>query len=220
MTKNRRGGFYWHPETDKPYISVTNVLRATIDKPALRYWFGRKVYYAMAKDPGIDEKTALNAPYKSSSKAKDRGSTIHSLIEAHKNGSPRIKPGTEELQGYAKAFYDWFEDINPEVLENEKTVYADIGFAGTIDMVARIGGKVYVIDFKTSKGGQVYDEAHLQVSAYKYALGTDAGMIVALSEEGKYTQVQARDGFGAFKHALGLYKFLNEEQLKEVGYDF
>ena len=39
----RRGGFYWID--NKPYVSVTKVLEV-LDKPALRYWFGKEVYYA------------------------------------------------------------------------------------------------------------------------------------------------------------------------------
>lgn len=216
QTEKRRGGFYWDGNT--PYISVTNVLKI-IDKPAIQYWFGQQVYHAMVKDPSIDERTALNAPYATSGSAKDRGTTIHSIIEAHKAGADRIVPGVAEFRGYAKAFYDWFDDIKPELIDAEKTVFnRELGYAGTLDMLANIGGKPHVIDFKTSKKGAIYDEAHLQVSAYREAEGVSEGLIVALAEDGTYTQAKARDGFEAFKHALGLYAFLNDEKLKSVGW--
>ena len=218
QTNKRRGGFYWIGE--KPYISVTNILRDVLDKPALRYWFGREVYYAMVKDPMIDERTAMGAPYKTSGKAKDRGSTIHSIIEAHKKGAPRIIPNDDELKGYASAFYDWFDAVNPTVLEAERTtINEEYGYAGTLDMLAEIGGKKHVIDFKTSKKGEVYSEAHLQVSAYMHSEGVSDGLIVALAADGSYSHVKARDGFEAFKHALELYKFVNEEKLIKVNYD-
>ena len=64
---DRRGGFYW--VDNKPYVSVTTAL-SVIDKPALRYWFGKQVYLAMTKDPTLNEKAALSAPYQMSDKAK------------------------------------------------------------------------------------------------------------------------------------------------------
>jgi hypothetical protein len=54
---SRRGGFYWHTD-GRPYISVTTVL-SVIDKPALRYWFGKEVYRAMVVNPTLGEKEAL-----------------------------------------------------------------------------------------------------------------------------------------------------------------
>jgi hypothetical protein len=213
----RRGGFYW--VNDKPYLSVTNILRI-IDKPAIQYWFGQQVYFATIKDPSIDERTALNAPYATSGSAKDRGTVIHSIIEAHKHGADRITP-PPDLKGYTNAFYSWFDDIQPKVLDNEKTIInQEYGYAGTLDMLAEINGVPHVIDFKTSKKGIIYNEAHIQVSAYINCEEVRDGLIVALAEDGTYTQAKARDGFEAFKHALELYKFINEDKLRSVGYDF
>src|SRR5207249_5712146 len=65
--------------------------------------------------------------------------------------------------GSIKAF---FEQMRPEVyfvevvLVNTKEVYA-----GTCDLIAKLGNKLFVIDWKTSKA--VYDEYPLQVEAYR-----------------------------------------------------
>jgi hypothetical protein len=105
--------------------------------------------------------------------------------------------------------------MSPVIQECEKTVVnEEYGFAGTLDMIADIGGKRYVIDFKTSKDGTVYPEAHMQVSAYIKSLsGIDGGIIVGLAPDGTYNHQICRDGFEPFIHALGLYRFINEEKL-------
>lgn len=215
--KNRRGGMYW--VGDKPYISVTHALQI-IDKPQLRYWYGQQVYLATVKDPSIDERTALSAPYAVSKKSADRGSTIHSLIEAYRQNGVIIDTVPDELKGYANAFYKWANDHKPIIQESEKTVVnEEYKYAGTLDMLADIAGKRYVIDFKTNKTGSVYDEAHMQVSAYiKCLSGIDGGIIVALAEDGTYTHQLAKDGFKAFLSALNLYAFINENKLATLGW--
>jgi hypothetical protein len=52
------------------------------------------------------------------------------------------------------------------------------GWAGTLDFVGYLNGKLYVIDFKTNKG-KVYKEAHYQVAAYRSC--------VVLVEQDRYT---------------------------------
>lgn len=216
--KDRRGGMYW--VNGKPLISVTNILQV-IDKPALRHWYGQQVYYEVVKNPCIDEREALAAPYKASRSAADRGSSVHSLIEAYKRTGKVIEMPSE-LDGYAKAFYRWIEDMKPSIIENEKTVMCSkLGYAGTLDMVAAVGSKKHVIDFKTNKDGSIYDEAHMQVSAYLNCdnmQGFDGGFIVALAPDGTYQQQVCRNGYRAFLSAMDLYVFMNYAKLKKLGW--
>lgn len=216
---SKRAGYYWN--NDRPYVSVTKAL-GIIDKGyALQRWYGQQVYLAVCKNPSISEKDALYAPYLESRKAADRGTTVHSLIEAYKNGHP-IEAVPTQFQGYVDAFHKWVGDHSPKVIENERTVYSNkYGYAGTLDMVAEIGGKKYVIDFKTNKDGNVYTEAHMQVSAYLNSDGMEGfegGIIVALAADGTYTHQLAKNGFYAFLNALELYVYINYAEVKSLGW--
>jgi hypothetical protein len=63
-------------------------------------------------------------------------------------------------------FVNWYKETKPETIAYDVTVFSDkYGYAGTIDYLCRIDGKVYIVDFKTSQ--QVWPEYELQVSAYK-----------------------------------------------------
>lgn len=217
----RRGGFYWVGNT--PYVSVTNVLQA-IDKPALRRWVGKEVYLAMVKNPNLTESEALAAPYKISDDAKTRGTTIHSIVEAYKESGAEIKPEDAKYAGYAQAFHKWVKDNNMEVIDHEKTVISKkYGFAGTTDMIVRNRqtGEVWVCDVKTGK--DIYQEAFLQVSAYKQALienGTqiDKAGVILLQESGTYKFGESEDYFQYFLATKKLWEFLNRETCKKLGY--
>ena len=171
--QKRRGGFYWNEGV--PYLSVTEILKC-INKPAIAYWASKEVYLAMIKDPTLSEKDALAAPYKTSKKAMSRGSTVHSIIEAFKSTDKRIENIPADYRDYAFAFYDFVQDHQIEILENEKTVMSQKHkIAGTLDMYANLNGKKIVLDIKTGK--DIYQEATLQLSAYK-AMLEEANQIV------------------------------------------
>jgi hypothetical protein len=209
LKNQRKGGCYW--DNGMPYISVTQIL-SCIDKPALRYWFGQQVYLAMVKNPELSEQEALAAPYKTSDEAKNRGTTVHSIVENYN----QISIVEDCYKGYYDAFGQWIKDMNVTILENEKTVYSDMGYAGTLDLLVEIGGKKTIVDVKTGKA--IYPEAHLQVSAYQKAMGIDNGAILLLQPNGKYKYEQANDEFTTFMACKTLYEGLNREKLEKLGY--
>ena len=215
LKKKRRGGFYWIKEN--PYISVTKIL-SVIDKPALRWWYGKEVYMALAKDPSMSQKDALAAPYNKSKTAMKRGTAVHDIVEAWKN-IDEVVGGTSIYKEYAKAFKLWLEDHEVEVQECEKTVVSKKhGYAGTLDMLAKVNGKLMLIDVKTGKA--LYPEVHLQLSAYKEALGSDIGMAaLLLKEDGTYTYQIGSNKLEAFLAAKTLYEGLNSKMLEKVGYE-
>ncbi len=219
LKNDKRGGFYWIE--DKSYLSVTTIL-SVIDKPALRYWFGKQVYLAMVNNPALQEKEALSAPYKVSDTAKDRGTTIHSIVEAYKKGSTINLEGTPEaLQGFVKAFYRAMQEIDITFLEQEKTIFSKTHkIAGTLDLLAKVNGSIYVLDIKTGK--DIYQEAFLQTSAYKSILEetgtkTDGVGILLLKEDGSYkfeTRIDIELEIKAFYACKDLYIGLHKEDLK------
>jgi hypothetical protein len=186
--KGRRGEFYW--VDGQPYVSVTKII-SVLDKPALRYWFGQQVYRAFAADPGLSEKDALSAPYQTSNKAKDRGTTVHSIVEAWKQSQAHIDTIPDQFKGYAEAFYEFVKTNHVKVIENERTVVSKkYGFAGTLDVLANINGNEtpLIIDVKTGKG--LYPEVQLQLSAYQQGLkenGINANLsALLLREDGSF----------------------------------
>lgn len=209
----RRGGFYWKDKT--PYVSVTTVLKV-LDKPALRYWFGREVYRAMVVDPTMQEAEALSAPYKTSSKAADRGTTVHSIVEAYKASGAQITP-PEEFKGYAEAFYSWIKDYKLEITEHEKTIFDEENkLAGTADLICRNNGDTWIIDVKTGK--DIYDEAFLQVSAYMKMSGCNRGGVLLLQDNGKYKFAECPNYFEYFLAVKKIWEFVNRELCEKIGY--
>lgn len=215
----RRGGYYWID--GQPFISVTNIL-GVIDKPALRYWFGQQVYRAMMVDPTLGEKEALSSPYKTNKKAMNRGTTVHSIVEAWRQNQTYIDSVPEEFQGYAKGFYDWVNEYEVEIQDNEKTVVSQkYGYAGTLDLIVKTkNGRTLIVDCKTGK--DIYNEAYLQLSAYRQALreeGTevDGVAVLLLQEDGGYKyQPTEEDCFRPFFACKVLWEWINAAEYEQV----
>lgn len=212
---------YWDKQK-RPYVSVTRVIDDVLAKKALRYWFGQQVYRAFAADPTLGEKEALMAPYRAGKAAQERGSTVHSIIETWKQSYKQIETIPEAFKGYAKAFYSFVDKYKMTVVEHEKSVFSvKYGYAGTLDILSQMAdGKIFVIDVKTSKGGAIYDESFLQVSAYIQALReegvkVDGGMVVALSETGIFTSKEVEYCFDEFLACKKLWEWKNKDLLEQ-----
>jgi hypothetical protein len=104
--------------------------------------------------------------------AQDRGSNVHQAIEALLLGEKVASTGfrrKREKLGIA-AFIDFFYRLQPtDVVTEQVLAYKDdhMVFAGTLDLIATIGGKRILIDFKTSTAHSRKNEC--QVEAYKAA---------------------------------------------------
>jgi predicted RecB family nuclease len=182
----------------------------------------------MLANPNMTEKDALAAPYNTSEKAKDRGSTVHSIVEAFEHGNKLDTEAIpEEFQGYAKAFYRWVDQMKITILEHEQTIFSEkYKYAGTLDLLVTIGEdpRTYVIDVKTGK--DIYAEAFMQISAYQNALA-EAGKpiagvgVILLGKDGEYKFQATEETATKFKGFLAckqIWESLNEEMLKKVGY--
>lgn len=156
--------------------------------PALRYvpsvtWIAGHYPKGIAfmkwlADKGWDESQAIKAA------AGEKGSKVHEAISAILRGeevridSKFVNPSTEQLEELTleecdaiKSFVDWRASLKEPMtpIAWDVTVFSEkYGYAGTIDLICKIGEQVYIIDFKTS--AQVWSEYELQVSAYKQPL--------------------------------------------------
>lgn len=214
----KRGEMYW--EGDECFLSVTQCL-SVINKPALMQWFGREVYFAVAKEPSLSLEGALRAPYSMNASAKSRGSTVHDIVQAYVHTKEFLTSVPPQFRPYAEAFYKWVSDQKVEILAHEKTIKnAEHRYAGTLDLLIKLGDspEVMVCDVKTGRG--LYDETGLQLSAYLHADGLEATAIAGLllSPDGTYLFKRYRPDFPAFLAAKRLYEWSRYDQLVKLGY--
>lgn len=88
-----------------------------------------------------------------------RGDRVHNYAEAralqalgqeHDLAEARAALEANNELAYAQHFETWWTDYNVEPLAAEVTVWNDsVGYAGTIDLVAKIGGRACIVDYKT-----------------------------------------------------------------------
>ena len=176
----------------------------------------------------------IQTAYKSIGKdAAQIGTIVHDWIESaikyKMNGGAAPKtPKGDEVGSCIKAYKDWSRERKPKWLRTEQKIYYhDPGgvncYAGTVDAVAEVDGKLCVIDFKTSK--KIYKPYHLQVAAYAQAISTQdqidmpMGMILRLDKETGTFQEKLFDPkphIHMFFHCLDL-KAWNTARIKHEG---
>ncbi len=120
--------------------------------------------------------------------AGDRGSKVHRAIQDLINGATinfgdpywnetkkNNEPLTMEEWKCLISFKEFWNDHKPQVVATERVCYSlKQGFAGTIDAILKIDGKITVVDWKTSSA--IYPTYLMQVGAY----------MAAEAETGKY----------------------------------
>jgi predicted RecB family nuclease len=147
---------------------------------------------------------------------------VHKLIEwslrleIDQDPGPRPVANLESEISFT-AYERWRSTVNLEPLEVEKTVFhSGLGYAGTMDLLARINGEIAVVDFKTSRS--LYEEYDLQVAAYGMALDdmwegpVSRGYIVRIPKTPDDSfQVKEIDGFdepfAVFCHVLEVWRW-------------
>jgi len=136
------------------YPRVTQILSIKA-KPGLDYFFKEMENYASAEN--VKQKSA------------EEGSLVHATIEGLIKDSLKVIP--PEIQPAMDAFQQLREErgiiFYPEFIE--RLIWSSRHrYAGTIDALGMIGGKLGVIDIKTSTG--FFPEYNLQTAAYVSAL--------------------------------------------------
>lgn len=99
-----------------------------------------------------------------------RGTKVHDAIEALLEGD-ELWEHHYSLDEWHRivAFTDWFNEMKPEILGVETAVFSHkYGYAGRVDFVCILDGKVTVLDFKTS--GSMYPHFPLQFASYAQAI--------------------------------------------------
>lgn len=136
------------------YPRVTKIVGIKA-KPALYYYYGQAKSYKAAQD--ATEQSAKE------------GTAIHEAVEGLLLNKNPVIPA--EIAPAVKSFQEFFErnniQVTPDLVERRIVNY-DHRYAGTVDAIALIGGKLGVLDIKTSQA--IYRDYSLQTSAYMDAL--------------------------------------------------
>lgn len=209
VRKDGRAGRFYTIE-GQSYPSVTNILQV-IGKPALINWAANQertvcldaaadLYLDLCKAQPMSRASFVatldgrigkqKAHKRELDKAGEIGSQAHALIEWNLRSQLGQKVGPEPrvvdaAQWAFMAFQDWANTVSLKPIFIEQTVFSKVhGYAGTMDLLAEVNGRVTLVDFKTGKS--IYAEAFLQNAAYQVALEemghrkADAGLIVRL----------------------------------------
>lgn len=159
--------FYIDTTTGEYYPSATTILEAYPKPYALLQWM---------KEAGKQSDEVRDA-------AGRRGSNVHYLTEQYDKGfeckllnedTGQPMYSMEEWSMFER-YVDFTTRFNPQhELIEQQVLSPQLGFAGTIDRVTVIDGKMYLLDIKTSNG--IYNSYWLQVAAYQQALLKEAGI--------------------------------------------
>lgn len=137
-------------------------------------------------------------PQKNIEKAAERGTAVHKQTEDYDYGlidtlDDEWIQENFEIVNYVIAYENFTKDYPSFPIASEESVYSQCyEFAGTIDLVKYIDGKIAIIDKKSSKTISALRSA-LQLNAYRLAwneihpdLKADALYILQLTELGEY----------------------------------
>jgi len=142
--------------------------------------------------PGLDEVAlrrllddAANAADKVTREAGFIGSSIHKWVEEYIAGTRSETPEHPAVRAAVEAFLAWEDEAKPEWLASERKVMSrEHRYVGTLDALARLDGKLCVVDFKSSN--RVYVEHFAQIGAYALAVEeedarrVDGGVVLQL----------------------------------------
>ncbi|MBT2532511.1 cytochrome [Arthrobacter sp. ISL-48] len=153
-------------------FSVPSITTVIGQQPhGLDGWFGYMGASSLAKDPLLADclgspakiRQAVNRAAKAAETYRDeaarRGDRVHSYCEQvalRALGRPHTMKETREAlaangeEAFAVRFDEWWELFGVEPIAPEITVWnKSVGYAGTLDLVARINGRICLIDYKT-----------------------------------------------------------------------
>ena len=161
------GSHKWKP-------SVTTIIGGTINKgKGFDMWLGNHPSYKIA----CEERDI----------AANRGTTVHELAEKFMNNEI-IESDNEEICKHLMSFEKFWLDNEVQLVATELFMWhEDVPWAGTCDIIAKIGDKYCIIDIKT---GNYYKSHEIQLNMYAELLSkiTDEpiAVIAGLYTKGKW----------------------------------
>lgn len=167
-TADGRG--YRHPITGETAIGVTTAIKS-LNKPSLVGWAAKMAAEYAVKNwdtlavLDADERIAdiKTAHERSRDKAADLGDAVHNAIDAYV-ASEQMPLWERRIAGHMRQFEEFLAARKPDFIQTEVTAWnRTLGYAGTFDWLAFIGGHLTLGDTKSGKN--VYPEVGLQLEA-------------------------------------------------------
>lgn len=215
--------------TRRELPSVTTILSKVCPKPSLLRWYeARGAEAALALERagslrGIEPADAADVlrglGYGAEAFAKQsagRGTVIHGIMENYLRSGvvPNLADYPQEWHGFVRALARFLNayDVEPDVDGLERLVcHPELGYAGRLDVRARVNGVPTLLDLKTNTRGQVYAEHHLQTVAYAMAderCGAEAPnsiLILALGSDGRFEVHEGQGTPAMWRSVMNLY---------------
>lgn len=189
------GSYNWKP-------SVTTILGALSKGTGFDMWLGNHPSYKIA----CEERDIAAA----------RGTLVHDLAEKYMHGES-VESENEEICKHLMSFEKFWKENEVQLIDTELFMWhQDVPWAGTCDIIAKIGGKNCIIDIKT---GNYYKSHEIQLNMYAELLSkiTDEkiDIIAGLYTKGRWIR-EPNYQFKKFKFNLdvalsvdNIWKFLN-----------
>lgn len=144
--------------------------------------------------------------------AANKGSIVHHAIENYLKFG--IEDISEDYKPYFLAFLEFLTDNQPTILATETKVYHKyLRYSGTVDLICEIGGKIYLIDYKTT-AVLMKMLTDVQLEAYSKALDShefkvDKKAILHLKKDGTYRFEMQDDAEGESWSVFGALLTVN-----------
>lgn len=164
--------------------SVTGILGIMDKSRALVPWALEEAAKSLLPKLGkkLTEEELVKAVFASEekkNKAADIGTAIHEFCEKYiladmgKGEIPEL-PKDKAIQIGAEAFMAWHDEHKVKFLSSERVVYSKKHhYIGTLDIEAKVDGKLCLIDLKSSNG--LYNSVRMQTAAYLKADEEESG---------------------------------------------
>lgn len=234
LATKTKDGFRFYTWDEKDYPSVTTILNLGLPKPALQHWATKVVAQeamdnlARLADLDYDAGVSLlrKAPFRSRDKGAERGTTVHQAIDLGIQGEDPWEHLDDETAPYYDAWLSFEHDWQPRVTLNERTVFnLTDGYAGTFDLIMRLGGEEWIADVKTTAA--VYPDVALQLVAYARAQqyigdndnlvdmpSIDRAGVIHLQPNGKYSFVPVGIGDEIYESFLAVKQVAEWQQIR------
>jgi hypothetical protein len=150
--------------------------------------------------------------------ARDFGTNVHLACHLWNMGTLNIEALDRHLLPYLFGWRDFLRDTGFKVRHSEEPVFnAQLGYAGTPDVVGDYAAASWVVDIKS---GVVPSTVGPQTAAYQNALDPKPRkrLCVQLKADGGYKMLEQKDAgdFALFVSALNIHKFRAKRKPADV----
>jgi hypothetical protein len=179
--KDSNGWRWYLPEgATIPAISVTTIVGQHI-VPRLEKWkesmLRESINAAIISGDMARLGRAVDTAFSKGEKAAALGTSVHTMLEAYHKTGEKLPTTTDEglvLEKYIKKISPMVEEV---IGLEMSLVHPTYCFAGTVDKLSRIDGKLTVVDYKT---GFISESTGHQLAAYSLMLQTMGHNVEAL----------------------------------------